>query len=67
MHRSDTGISKHRLLARFILLFGAILFSESLNIAQIYTTGEGTTPSGHAPGAPAGSYELSGFDNINLL
>ena len=27
----------------------------------------GTTPIGVAPGAPAGSYALSGFDNVNLF
>ena len=37
-------------------------------IAQGQTTSsyDGKTPSGLAPGAPAGSYPLSGFDNINL-
>jgi YD repeat-containing protein len=29
------------------------------------TPTDGSTPSGLAPGAPAGSYALSGFDNIN--
>ncbi len=28
---------------------------------------DGATPSGLAPGAPAGSYALSGFDNVNLF
>jgi hypothetical protein len=28
---------------------------------------DGKTPTGLAPGAPAGSYILSGFDNINLF
>lgn len=28
---------------------------------------DGTTPSGVAPGAPAGSYALSGFENVNLF
>lgn len=39
-----------------------------LAIAQGQTTSsyDGKTPSGLAPGAPAGSYPLSGFDNINL-
>ena len=26
-----------------------------------------STPPGQAPGAPAGSYPLSGFDNVNLF
>lgn len=28
---------------------------------------DGSTPSGIAPGSPAGSYSLSGFDNVNLF
>src|ERR671927_1535293 len=34
--------------------------------AQTSNTTEGTTPPGIAPGAPAGSYGLSGFENVNL-
>ena len=35
--------------------------------AQVETSGtDGQTPLGIAPGAPAGSYALSGFDNVNL-
>jgi len=30
------------------------------------TTGDGLTPAMLAPGSPAGSYELSGFDTLNL-
>jgi RHS repeat-associated protein len=30
------------------------------------TTTEGTTPLGTSPGSPAGSYALSGFDNVNI-
>ena len=33
---------------------------------QTTSSYDGKTPSGLAPGAPAGSYPLSGFDNINL-
>ena len=35
--------------------------------AQITTPSDGQTPLGIQPGAPAGSYALSGFDNINLF
>ena len=34
--------------------------------AQTQNSTDGFTPSGLAPGAPGGSYALSGFDNINL-
>src|SRR5713226_2537132 len=30
-----------------------------------YTNTDGATPTGTTPGTPEGSYELSGFDNIN--
>ena len=33
--------------------------------AQISNT-DGATPAGLSPGAPAGSYSLSGFENVNL-
>jgi RHS repeat-associated protein len=33
--------------------------------AQTTSTTDGYTPSGISPGAPAGSYPLSGFDNVN--
>ncbi len=37
--------------------------------AQTFTSSatDKTTPTGFAPGAPAGAYALSGFDNINLF
>ncbi len=34
---------------------------------QISTATDGYTPVGIATGAPAGSFALSGFDNINLM
>lgn len=55
------------------------LFSRSLMITaltcllptlQVYaqnTATSGTTPTGLAPGAPAGSYSLSGFEHVNLF
>ncbi len=42
-----------------------ILLSVSVE-AQIGRTTDGVTPPGLAPGAPAGSYPLSDFENINL-
>ena len=34
--------------------------------AQTTNASDGSTPAGLTPGAPAGSYGLSGFDNVNL-
>src|SRR6266540_2055831 len=53
----------------FARLAGVILLSVSLfanSQAQTTSTTDGSTPLGLAPGAPAGSYALSGFDNVNL-
>jgi RHS repeat-associated protein len=35
--------------------------------ANAQSTTDASTPAGMAPGAPAGSYQLSGFDNINFF
>ena len=51
----------------FTLLATAVLLPVSVAQAQItQNITDGTTPPGIAPGAPAGSYRLSDFDNINL-
>ena len=42
----------------FFLAFPTILQAQSLR---------GTTPAGLAPGSPAGSYSLSGIDDVNLF
>ncbi|MCI0662838.1 MAG: hypothetical protein L0220_17355, partial [Acidobacteria bacterium] len=54
------------------------ILAQSFNIALLLTMAvvsapgqtrsnyDGQTPSGLAPGSPAGSYALSGFDTINL-
>ncbi|MGI8918299.1 MAG: hypothetical protein ACR2H6_06825 [Pyrinomonadaceae bacterium] len=34
--------------------------------AQAQSATDGSTPAGYTAGAPAGSYSLSGFDNINF-
>jgi len=61
-----------RLLARLPQIGLTILLLLTLHAdtrAQQSTTSitDGTTPSGMAPGSPAGSYALSGFDNVNLF
>src|SRR6058998_2237758 len=51
----------------FTLLATAALLPVQVDQAQITRNiTDGTTPPGIAPGAPAGSYPLSDFDNINL-
>lgn len=51
----------HRLFLAAILL----LASAVVAIAQIHSVTDGYTPLRLAPGAPVGSYELSGFENVN--
>ncbi len=50
----------HALLAAFLFTVA------TANCAWAQSALNGATPSGLAPGAPAGSYALSGFDNVNL-
>jgi hypothetical protein len=47
-------------------LIGTCLFSFSV-AAQTTSATDGSTPLGLQAGAPAGSYALSGFDNVNLF
>src|ERR1051325_10675749 len=52
------------------LLFAAVLLLVSAHGASAQTTTNTTdkmTPSGIAAGAPAGSYQLSGMESINLF
>src|SRR5262245_6217658 len=52
------------------LLFFNLIFMLVVRITSAQTTTQptdGNTPLGIAPGAPAGSYALSGFDNVNLF
>ena len=59
-------LTSHKPLVR--LLIACLLFSLSIavGLGQTKSNYDGSTPSGLTPGAPAGSYALSGFDNINL-
>lgn len=54
----------------FRALFGIFLLILSFGVAKAQQTTtsvtDGSTPSGLAPGSPAGSYALSGFDNVSL-
>lgn len=50
---------------RFVMLVLCLLLIASQAIAQ--TSSDGTKPKMITPGAPAGSYSLSGFESINLF
>jgi len=52
------------------LVFFSLIFILVVRITSAQTSTrptDGTTPLGIAPGTPAGSYALSGFDNVNLF
>ena len=49
------------------ILGAALLLIMSAGAASAQSDAAGVTPSGLAPGAPAGSYALSGFENVNLF
>lgn len=55
------------LLTRHRLFLGAILVLANCVVAaaQIHSVTDGYTPLGLAPGAPVGSYALSGFESVN--
>jgi RHS repeat-associated protein len=49
------------------LFFTALLLALMTTASRAQTSAtDGATPAGLKPGAPAGSYSLSGFDNVNL-
>ena len=58
-----------RTFSRGLIIGLALLIATIATNAQNSTTSatDGRTPSGIQAGSPAGSYELSGFDNINLF
>ena len=56
-------MSKQAIL--FSLLALIILMANTSAVAQ--SINDGTTPAGFAPGSPAGSYALSGVENVNLF
>jgi hypothetical protein len=62
------AIARNFLLATWSLFITALLLVLFFITAKAQNSSltDGATPLGIAPGAPAGSYALSGFDNINL-
>lgn len=54
-----------QLCVALLALMIALIASTASN-AQTTNATDGSTPAGLKPGAPAGSYGLSGFDNVNL-
>ena len=48
-----------------VLLLAFVIETQAQQSTTTIT--DGRTPSGVAPGSPAGSYPLSGFDNVNLF
>jgi YD repeat-containing protein len=68
--RMNTLVTAHRVIAavaRRTYKLAVLFFILSIAArAQSTTSTDGQTPLGLEPGAPAGAYALSGFDNINL-
>ena len=66
---SFVSILKHRVFGQFVHLFVSTALTALLSgtaAAQTTSATDGSTPLGLSPGAPAGSYSLSGFENVNL-
>ena len=53
--------------AQLWLLAFCVLFAMSYRAHAQTSATDGTTPLSLSPGTPAGSYALSGFDNVNLF
>src|SRR5437764_724765 len=62
---SNRTIAPQRCVHLLALLFAILVLRGSVAATTTSAT-DGSTPLGLQPGAPAGSYPLSGFDNINL-
>src|SRR5437879_6639432 len=60
--RQSIRYSVRYLLATLVLLLTVVIVN-----AQNSGPTDGSTPLGMAPGSPAGSYSLGGFDNINFF
>src|SRR5215203_378703 len=64
MRTQKTDLTHHIFTLAYTLLSICVLSVAAL--AQTTSATDGSTPLGLEPGAPAGSYALSGFDNVNL-
>jgi YD repeat-containing protein len=53
-------------IIRLVCIIGLLLLALGTAEAQTTSPTDGSTPLGLSPGAPAGSYTLTDFDNINL-
>jgi hypothetical protein len=56
------GLGSRRTLHLFALVLALSVVTSAQNSSS---TTDGMTPLGMAPGAPAGSYPLSGFESVN--
>jgi RHS repeat-associated protein len=59
------GQSSQAIIPRLLLTILTALIAATGARPQTSSATDGSTPLGLSPGAPAGSYALSGFDNIN--
>src|SRR5262245_9538615 len=66
-HHTFAALVKPVIGAARLLGLVFLLSHGSANAQASRTVTDGYTPTGLAPGSPAGSYPLSGFDNINLF
>jgi len=68
LHSTITWRSLSTSILSLICIMSVLLLLTAANVsAQATSTNYGGTPTGLAPGAPTGSYSLSGFENVNLF
>jgi hypothetical protein len=53
-------------IPRLLFALATLLFINSAHAQTFTSVTDGSTPSALTPGAPAGSYAVSGFENVNL-
>ena len=54
-------------VSHYSVLFGVYVLALALLVQSVHAQNSASTLPGQAPGAPTGSFQLSGFDNINLF
>ncbi|HEV2836862.1 MAG TPA: hypothetical protein VGW58_16205, partial [Pyrinomonadaceae bacterium] len=54
-------------ITRLLFVLTSLLFINSAHAQTFTSVTDGSTPSALTPGAPAGSYALSGFESVNLF
>jgi hypothetical protein len=67
MAEASIAFRFRKVSTRYLLVAAQLMLTAVMAYAQGTSATDGSTPTGMAPGAPAGSYALTGFENVNLF